>query len=432
MLPQIMSMRLHARRTRLCLSSLRATQPLIACSAIAVATLLFPLRLPAQTQAIANPQPEATVEVDGHLQGDDISVDNGPGSASGQTGGISVANGSVVVVHSGHARLTLTAGGEIDICGPAKFTFLDTNGSITIAIDFGRIRTLLPNDLPLKVYTPLVAATPLSISGGTRDFTIGLAFSDAICVRATEGAIRLEEQFTGQDMIVPKAGEFFISGGTLAPVAGPPGGCQCDFAESAGQVQAQPSVGLAAPPTPANPESAQSSRPRPRTIKAEPTPDATGIPDVPLNAEVAPATPGHWPAPLQPPSSPVELSVPAAAKNAAAQPPRAPKPQAAVTPNAPPADEPVWTAVMPPLRYTAGQPAPPPAPSPQTILLVREVRVQPGWRFTGQVVGLPSAHSKPGSTNPAQSAQGASVSSNVPTQHHGFWSKVRKVLLFGA
>ena len=432
MLSQILSMQSRARRTRLFPHRKCAVQPGIIYAVIAAATLLLPLRLPAQTQAIANPQPQATVEVDGRLQGDDISVDNGPGSAAGQTGGIGVANGSVVVVHSGHARLTLTSGGEIDICGPAKFTFLDTNGSITLALDFGRIRTLLPNDIPLKVYTPLVAATPLSISGGTRDFTIGLAFSDALCVRATEGAIRLEEQFTGQDMIVPRTGEFFISGGTLAPVAGPPGGCQCDFTDSAGQVQAQPSVGLAAPPTAANPESAESSRRRPSSTKTGPAPDAPQIPDVPLHAEVAPAAPGHWPAPLQPPSSPVELSVPAAAKNASAQPPRAPKPQPAANPNAPGIDEPIWTAVMPPLRYSAGSPAPPPAPSPQTILLVREVRVQPGWRFTGQVVGLPSTHSKPGSTKPAQSEQGASVSSDVPAQHHGFWSKVRRVLLFGA
>src|SRR5215469_9132739 len=54
----------------------------------------------------------------GRVEGHDISVENGTAAGGVESGAsIMVANGSVVTVHSGHAHLTLFAGGDIEICG---------------------------------------------------------------------------------------------------------------------------------------------------------------------------------------------------------------------------------------------------------------------------------------------------------------------------
>src|SRR5208282_1221387 len=61
----------------------------------------------------------------------------------------------------------------------------------------------------------------------SRDIIAGLDTNDSLCVVATSGAIRLEQQFTGAGLIVPQSGEFFLSAGNLVPVAGTPGSCEC-------------------------------------------------------------------------------------------------------------------------------------------------------------------------------------------------------------
>ena len=126
--------------------------------------------------------------------------------------------------------LTLFAGGEVDICGPAKFTVLLSGDAITLALNFGRVRVNLPANTDLRIFTPTIMGTPLGISGGPRDVSVGLSLDDSLCVLATSGAIQLEHQFTGEKLIVPQAGEFFLNAGRLLPVAGTPGSCQCNAA----------------------------------------------------------------------------------------------------------------------------------------------------------------------------------------------------------
>src|SRR5271169_2268304 len=135
----------------------------------------------------------------GRVEGRDVSCENGT-PASGETStvgqSIFVSNGTVVTVHSGQALLTLFAGGQVDVCGPAKFTVLLSGGSITLALNFGRMRVELPANTALRIFTPTIIGTPLDISGGARDVTVGLSLDDSLCVRATSGAIQLEHQFT--------------------------------------------------------------------------------------------------------------------------------------------------------------------------------------------------------------------------------------------
>src|ERR1700679_2108304 len=175
----------------------------------------------------------------GRVEGNDVSVEGGSGAANlgnsglpdggadGQLSSFSVTNGSVVTVHVGQARMALAAGGQIDICGPAKFTVLESGGAITLALNFGRMRVQIPATAALRIYTPTVVATPLDIGGAVRDITVGLDLNDSLCVLSTSGAIRLEQQFSGEGLIVPQAGEFFLEGGNLVPVVGAPGSCEC-------------------------------------------------------------------------------------------------------------------------------------------------------------------------------------------------------------
>src|ERR1700722_3471312 len=124
----------------------------------------------------------------GRLMGDDISVEGGgfsvpvPGATS-----LFVSSGSVVTVHSGAARLLLAGGGFVDICGPAKLTVLESNGAYTVALNFGKVRVRLTDSKKsVRIYTPFIIATPVAISTSPRDFTLGLAANDSMCVYVFE------------------------------------------------------------------------------------------------------------------------------------------------------------------------------------------------------------------------------------------------------
>jgi hypothetical protein len=289
----------------------------------------------------------------GSIEGTDVSVE-GPSAPDNSnetiTHSILVGNGSVVTVHSGQAHMALATGGEVDICGPAKFTILQSGGAVTLAVELGRLRVQLPADASFRLFTPTVVATPLDISGGARDITVGLDQDDSLCVLATSGAIQLEHQFSGEKLIVPQSGEFFLNAGKLLPVVGRPGSCQCAAMQQRPTIQpaTQPPEFAAAPLT---------------------------APPPPPNPQPAPA-----PASAAPPN--VEFSIPAHANEGH---PIAPSEYNA-SPLAPPAAPvPVYTVVAPPLTFSASAPAPPPDPPVDTILLVREAQVLPGWEFKGHV-----------------------------------------------
>ncbi len=97
--------------------------------------------------------------------------------------------------------------------------------------------------------------------------------------------------------------------------------------------------------------------------------------------------------------------------------PERPKTEDLPQPSAP-AQEPVYTVLMPALSFDANSPAPPPDPSPETILLVREVRLNPAAVFHGHVNPAPApaqtvaeapvstAPQKPTEPQPAESQPG--------------------------
>jgi hypothetical protein len=296
----------------------------------------------------------------GSIEGNEVSVQgpSTPGNSNETiTSSILVGNGSVVTVHSGQARMTLFTGGEVDICGPAKFTLLQSGGAITLAVELGRMRVRLPETATLRLFTPTVVATPIEINGGARDITVGLDLNNSLCVLAASGAIQLEHQFSGERLIVPQSGEFFLNAGKLLPVVGNPGSCQC---------------------------AAMSTRP-PTQSATEPSEYASNI--APLTApplhpktQPAPATSG---AATEPQSS-VEFSTPVNSNNSHPVAPLERNTPAPIAPSAP-ASSPVYTVVAPPLTFSASSPNPPPEPPVDTFLLVREAQVVPSWEFKGHV-----------------------------------------------
>ena len=335
------------------------------------------------------------------IEGADVSVEGGGATAANiSTGGLSyVFNGSVVTVHTGRAKLTFAVGGEVDICGPAKITVLDSAGSITLALSIGRIHLQLPAGSPVRVFTPTIIATPIDIGGATRDITLGLDLNDSLCVLATSGAIQLEHQFTGEKLIVPQAGEFFLSAGRLLPVAGTPGSCQCTATETT----------PVPPPRAPTPDYAASVMPRatpvavppPSQVAAEPEPETRP------NIEVGVLAAANETHPVAP-----------ASKN--------------IAPVAPPTSAPIYTAVPPPLTYMAGMPIRPPDPTPDMVLLIREAQVSPDWEFTGHVAAPEFAQAMQQALGEKAAApQTQSAAENPPAtapakKKGGFWASLKR------
>jgi len=314
---------------------------------------------------------QGATNVIGRVEGIDISVEAGAGGlgnggmanpgGNGQFASFPVSNGSVVTVHGGQARMALAVGGRIDICGPAKFTVLESGGAITLALNFGRMRVEIPATTALRIYTPTIIATPLDIGGAVRDITVGLDLNNSMCVLSTSGAIRLEQQFSGEGLIVPQAGEFFLAGGNLVPVAGAPGSCECTAVVAK----------AAAPPLPAP------SQP----VPAQNIPLAAMIPPaISAQPDVAPAN-TTVPEPAAPRNR-VQIAALAHANEMHPVPP----PAKNVEPTVPDIALPQYTVILQPLVVTvAPSPLRPAEPAADTAMLVRVARVAPEWEFSGHV-----------------------------------------------
>jgi hypothetical protein len=300
----------------------------------------------------------------GRIEGDDLQVvTTTPVGVETDAAPTVVASGSDVTLHSGRALLLLNAGGEISICGPAHFKLIKSSGSVTVALDYGRVHPSLDSSNAFTIYTPTIVATPIAISGGLRDMTLGLEQGGEMCVLTARGALRVEPQFSDQSMIVPQGGTVSLVGGQIDSLHADVSACSCDF----------PRAHMEAPRA-APPAHSQSDR------------------DFGALASLAP--------PLPPLRKRIENSPP---------PPSAS------------ASEPVYTVLMPPLTFDANSPEPPPAPAPETILLVREVRLRPSVVFRGHVNPAPSE----AAASPAPPAARAPSDDRPPESQPGFLDRVR-------
>ena len=255
-----------------------------------------------------------------------------------------VSSGSEVTLPFGQARIELLDGGQIEICAPAHMTLLKSGGAITVALDYGRLHIQVNSTMSITVFTPLIVATPVAIGQGSRDITVGLDQQDVMCALATGGAARIQQQFSGQAILLPQGGELSLTSGQLNGAQMGAGGCQCNLpvAHSNGLAQ----LDLRAPLRP------------------------FGSPDRPSA------------------TAPLDLSALAA--------------------------QGVQMRVdMPPLSFGSNSPEPPAGADPQTMLLVREIRVEPGVVYQGLVAPA------------AASATSASTSANqAKSKKPGFWARL--------
>jgi len=175
-----------------------------------------------------NPSPGDSV---GAIEGEAIAV-TGPMSVENLNGSVATVlhSGSDVRVKSGTARINLVEGGHIAICGPAHFSVLKSGNSLTIALDTGTIHAHIERSPVLTMYTPQIQAQPVAIGGGPQDTIVGFDASGAMCVRTNRGALRLEQQLTGQNILVPQGGNVFLANGQIDSLRTDTGEhCACDL-----------------------------------------------------------------------------------------------------------------------------------------------------------------------------------------------------------
>jgi len=272
-----------------------------------------------------NPSDDAV----GTIEGEAIAL-QGPMTVEVVRGQIKtmLRSGNDIHVKSGQARLDLVEGGQIGICGPAHLSVLKSGGSLTVALDTGIIHAHIERKPALTVYTAQIQAKPIAIGDGPQDALIGFENPGAMCVRATSGAIRLEQQLTAQNVIVPQGGDVLINNGQLDGLQNTQGHCSCEIAQTKTKQQAPEFSRMATP----------------EEIKQR-------------DAEPKKAPPAE--------EERVEAS------------PR------------PPREEPVYQVFMPPLAYDAHAAVQKDNFDPKLILLVRRVRVRPTLIFQGRVEDAP-------------------------------------------
>jgi hypothetical protein len=337
----------------------------------------------------------------GNIEGDDVSIAASASAISVPQDARSpspIRNGGVVTVGSGQARLMLTSGGELDFCGPAKLTLLQSRDAVTVALDFGTVRLQLPASTSLRVFTPTMIATPLEIDGVPGDVTVRVEQDDSLCVRAASGALLLESQFTNEKIVVPQAGQFFFAQGRLVPVANTgEQQCECVLNEARFVVPPSPTPAQSlADMAPAEIASAakQASAPQPADARK---PGTDKHPDEPS----------------------VEYSVLAHPNDAR---PVSPQPNAA--PTRPQELMPVYKIDMPPLVFSASSPVPPPAPAEDMILLIRTTEINPDFEFTGHV---DAPRIEPQEETPAHGAKSSrGRQPKIAGAKPGFWARLKR------
>jgi hypothetical protein len=288
----------------------------------------------------------------GRIEGDDISV-RGEVQVARENGHTytSLSSGSQVTVRSGRARVELAGGGEIGICGPARFSLVRAGASLTLALDYGRVRARVANPGDLRIYTPQIAASPIAGADRADDINVGLEASGKMCVRAASGALGGEGENGGGSLVVPQGMEATLEEGRLAGLAATGKACGCDALEA----------------------------------KREPAaPPAASVSQITLSPNAPPAAPPNE-------------------QDTAKKAPETPAPSA-------PGEQPIWKVYMPPLTFNASAPGPTatpaagvtmPPPSPATALLFREVYVEPVivWRGEVEAPAAASAKATPAAAN---------------------------------
>jgi hypothetical protein len=364
-------------------------------ASVSVALLAASLSIAAFTAALFNGLPTVAAagtdnppdDAVGTIEGESIAL-QGPMTVEVVHGQVKTVlrSGNDIRVKTGQARMELVEGGKIAICGPAHLSVLKSGGSLTVALDSGVIRVHIDKQPAITIYTAQIQAKPMSIGEGPEDALIGFDAPGTMCVRATSGAIRLEQQLTGQSVIVPQGGDILLNNGALEGLQNTGGHCACEMQ----WVKNDPP-----PPEVSRLATTEEIRQRDEEAKkAPPPPTPAPAPEKVVTAEKAPA-----------PEKPAEAQrQPVAAENVPAD-------KSPAEGSAAPKQTPVYQVFMPPLAYDAHAAVQAENFDPKLIVLVRRVRVRPTLIFQGRVEGDAAVQAvaavKPAGPKPVTRAPGA-------------------------
>jgi len=190
----------------------------------------LPCSLALTSQAAPPDEPEKALV--GIVEGDSISV-QGPLTVRVVNGKVKTVlrSGGDVRVKSGRATIDLMEGGRIAICGPAHLSVLKSGTALTVALDSGTIHTYVEQGPSLTVYTALLQAKPMAIGGAAQDTVVGLDTLGGLSIRAIAGAVRIEQQLTGQSIVVPQNSDLLLSNGQLNELHPGAGHASCELGE---------------------------------------------------------------------------------------------------------------------------------------------------------------------------------------------------------
>ena len=359
---------------------------------------------------------KASDDAVGTIEGDTIAL-QGPMSVEVVHGQVKtmLRSGNDIRVKSGSARIDLVEGGRIAICGPAHLSVLKSGGSLTLALDTGVVRIRIDRTPAITIYTAQIQAKPISIGEGGQDALIGFDQPGVMCVRANSGAIRLEQQLTGQNVIVPQGGDILLNNGGLDGLTNVGGHCECEMQLTKGALPA-PEVSRIATPEEIRQRDAEKA-----AIAAAEKDAAERDASDKAAADKAAAEKAAADK-LAADQAAAERASREAAEKAAQQAPPPPASGAITTTaknSAPKTQEPIYQVFMPPLAFDAKAAAQPENFDPKFIVLVRRVRVRPTLIFRGTVQGDPAVAKQvssvkpvPGATKPNSAVAGANASAS--------------------
>ena len=345
---------------------------------------------------------QTTAPILGEIAGDDISV-LGPSHIVQETSSraITFGGGSTVIVHAGKARVEFVGGGELEICGPAKFTVLASGEALTVALSFGRVHVKIDASRPITIYTPMIVATPMAIGDQPRDVTVGLMNTGAMCILAARGAVQVQQQFSGETLVVPQPSEILLQGTpSLGAARAASGSCRCDFDELSAQTSVPP-AGIVA-----QVQTTQKSSPG----QPEPSPQNARNASSQASAD----------------SLVSQTSTPAQRTSAKKDEPTEQPASRSTRSSLPPTNQLIAKIDLPPIGYDATGAAETAEPlSVATLMLAKETKVEPEWIFHGTVAEPPrtttSASIKPAQHAPAETTKQQSSKRNAKKS---FWAKL--------
>jgi len=219
------------------------------CRSVPAASLLALWALASSPVAIAQtPAPEAQGEIIGTIEGQAVAL-KGPMSVQvvGNEVKTLLRSGVDVRVKTGQARIELTGGGSIAICGPAHISMLKAANALTIALDSGTIHASIEGNLTLSIFTAQILAKPIAIGDGPEDLLVGFDTPGLMCVRAGRGAVRLEEQFGSQSVVVPQGGDVVLANGQLEGLRSNSALCACEaYAPQQARLSNSPEISVPA------------------------------------------------------------------------------------------------------------------------------------------------------------------------------------------